>query len=378
MNNFQLRPYLLLAFYIFFITPVCAQGSQIVVSDWVAKPSDSALTKPLLYVDFWATWCGPCISAMPHTGYLSDKYGDEVLFLYLSDEPSGKVAAFMKKRDLIFFSAVDNSGENIDKYQIHSLPRSILFGPDGRILWSGRPSEMSFDKMQRYVTQFRGKKGREDRIVSIGSKKKTKSWETYEKKGQIVKYQVAIDAPNDFTLSDSAAYFSGSLSYILAAVKHLPLSQIQVALEGEPHIKLLMEGMEEGEIEPLLESFYKDVLKVEIVKKKRKEMVILLDPKSTENYFNKNMYDFGKGDNAYLVDDMTLIIDNATIAQMATALSDLMPYLFVYNGENKEIYDWNIHYKFQEMTFSQLKDELNFDLTEEERKIETYVLKKAR
>ena len=45
-------------------------------------------------VEFWATWCPPCIASMPHLSQLQNKYADSVQIISISDEPLEEVEGF--------------------------------------------------------------------------------------------------------------------------------------------------------------------------------------------------------------------------------------------------------------------------------------------
>lgn len=101
-------------------------------------------------LDFWGTWCGPCISEMKHLDPLYAKYrgrGFEVIGLniektdgrktdevYAKDEE--KVRAFLAKAGHQWLQATQRSIERfaLDVIQVNSYPTCILVGPDGRVI----------------------------------------------------------------------------------------------------------------------------------------------------------------------------------------------------------------------------------------------------
>lgn len=94
-------------------------------------------------VDFWASWCGPCIR---QTAVLKDIYNEykdkglEVLGVAVWDEPQATIDA-IKKHDLPWHSIIDAQTIPTDIYGITGIPCIILFGPDGTILSRDKQSD---------------------------------------------------------------------------------------------------------------------------------------------------------------------------------------------------------------------------------------------
>ena len=67
------------------------------------------LDKPLV-INYWATWCKPCIEEMPYFEEVNLKYKNEVNFLFVSDEEISKIANFNKRKkfNLFFVKAKEN------------------------------------------------------------------------------------------------------------------------------------------------------------------------------------------------------------------------------------------------------------------------------
>ena len=103
----------------------------------------------VVYLDFWASWCGPCIGEMPAAQKLHAALHDraaDVVFLNVSVDGSaanwqkGMTKHHVEGQNL--HSAGDWNSPALKAYGISSIPRYMIVGPDGRILdgEAARPS----------------------------------------------------------------------------------------------------------------------------------------------------------------------------------------------------------------------------------------------
>ena len=98
----------------------------------------------VIYVDFWASWCGPCIQALPASATLHEEYKDrEVAFVYLSiDEEAAQWVKAAEKHGLQLNSyRVDNKFRSrmLDELALQSIPRYLIFDKDGRLAHKNAP-----------------------------------------------------------------------------------------------------------------------------------------------------------------------------------------------------------------------------------------------
>ncbi len=94
-------------------------------------------------VDFWATWCGPCVSELPNVLAAYKKYHDkgfEIVGISL-DQDQAKLAAFLKNQGMTWAQFFDGNGwENklALKYGIMSIPATFLLDKEGTIIAKGQ------------------------------------------------------------------------------------------------------------------------------------------------------------------------------------------------------------------------------------------------
>ncbi len=87
--------------------------------------------KPVL-LDFWATWCPPCVESMPHLQNLHSEKG-EALHIYAINlrEERDKVQQFLKQHELDLPVLLDTQGQVGQQYHVRSIPQTVLIDAKG-------------------------------------------------------------------------------------------------------------------------------------------------------------------------------------------------------------------------------------------------------
>ena len=98
----------------------------------------SLLERGPVLLDFWATWCKPCIKAMPKLQEIHDKYAKRGLTVLgvNEDGPRGqnRVRPFLRSRKLTFPNVIDGDGSVMKRFQARAMPTTILVASDGEIV----------------------------------------------------------------------------------------------------------------------------------------------------------------------------------------------------------------------------------------------------
>ncbi|NTW57135.1 MAG: TlpA family protein disulfide reductase [Chlorobiaceae bacterium] len=90
----------------------------------------------VIYLDFWASWCGPCRQSFPWMNSMQEKYraqGLQVIGVNL-DAKNEDVQKFLSQLPAQFTVAFDSKGTTPGAYGVKGMPTSFLIGRDGKII----------------------------------------------------------------------------------------------------------------------------------------------------------------------------------------------------------------------------------------------------
>lgn len=116
-------------------------GKQIALSDFKGK---------VVYVDVWATWCGPCNREIPHMIKLEESYHNNPNIVFMSVSVDSrkdydKWKNMLKEKGMggIQLFAGERKDEIMKPYKINGIPRFMLFGKDGKVINADAPRPSS-------------------------------------------------------------------------------------------------------------------------------------------------------------------------------------------------------------------------------------------
>lgn len=95
----------------------------------------------VIFLNFWATWCGPCIKELPNIKNLWEDYKDEVVFLLISNEKPDRIKRFEKDKNTGLPFYYYNSGDIPDVYKHSLIPTTFILSKNGKIVKKTSGSE---------------------------------------------------------------------------------------------------------------------------------------------------------------------------------------------------------------------------------------------
>jgi len=100
-----------------------------------SKVSMSDLKGKIVVLDFWASWCPPCVESLPRLARLAREHEGAPLAVYAINvkEEKPTVQAFIRRIKVEMPILLDVYGDVAKSYRINSLPQTVLIAPDGKV-----------------------------------------------------------------------------------------------------------------------------------------------------------------------------------------------------------------------------------------------------
>lgn len=107
--------------------------------------------KPLL-LEFWATWCPPCRTSIPHLNEIHAKFKDRgLLVVGVTDEPNAVIRKFQKDVPMDYAVATDTGGRLNEKMGVSGIPQAFLVNKSGKIVWEGHPMKLRDEEIEKIL-----------------------------------------------------------------------------------------------------------------------------------------------------------------------------------------------------------------------------------
>lgn len=86
-------------------------------------------------LEFWATWCSPCIASIPHLNQLVESLNEaKFQFISIDDEETKDVQNFLTKKKMLGWVGVDASGNVFRQYGVEARPTTVILDGDGKVV----------------------------------------------------------------------------------------------------------------------------------------------------------------------------------------------------------------------------------------------------
>lgn len=116
-------------------------------ADW------KSLEGKVVVLEFWATWCGPCIVSLPHLNELAEKFKDKpVQFISVTNESRLVVERFLGQRQMRGWIGLDTDNSMIRDYGVGSIPHAVVVDKTGTVRAVTIPARLT----ERFLNELVG------------------------------------------------------------------------------------------------------------------------------------------------------------------------------------------------------------------------------
>lgn len=135
------------------------------VERWYNATAAPNLAGKLTVIDFWATWCGPCIQAIPHMNEIANAYPNDVTCVGVSDESwrnfeEGTLKKRLSKSNFKYPVGIDPQARMKNAFGISGIPHVAVISSDGVVRWQGHPMSLNPQTMNELINANRALVGK--------------------------------------------------------------------------------------------------------------------------------------------------------------------------------------------------------------------------
>lgn len=313
----------------------------------------------LYFIDFWATWCVPCGHASKYLENLQSQFPNQFYVLSLSQENGDLVNRFIQKHPTKLAVAIDYEGEFFKENDVRSLPYGILLNATGEKLWEGHPANFKPYLLKQFLK-------RESDSIHVNDFFYLDSYEGFNVNDEISPisdFEYSEIENREFRIITSKDYIEieGSLQDILSYTLQVYKAQIEVPGALNRNYKVSFK-MNTKSYKHKTKTICK-ALGISLLETSKNGEVCVLDIQEPK-FWGTEQINWGSNNQQYLIGDSEFLADNVSVYDMAYTLSQLLekPVLFKNQNVDDSLHDWQIHYKYFELMYSNLLDDYGIEI----------------
>lgn len=110
---------------------------QLELENWINSGAYTLedLKGKIVVLDFWATWCGPCINSIPKNNAIAQKYKDDVIIIGIcAKKGSARMKDMVKEHNIQYPTAIDKGDRTNDAYRANGYPDYYVIDRSGKLI----------------------------------------------------------------------------------------------------------------------------------------------------------------------------------------------------------------------------------------------------
>lgn len=130
------------------------KAPKVNITDYILNiPNDKNIENKYIILEFWATWCAPCLGAVPHLNELQNKFKNrkDLYFFSLTYEKPDKIKRTLEKVEFKTIVVSDQTKKTEASFNVEGIPHTVLIDNKGIIKWIGEPNELNTSMIENLL-----------------------------------------------------------------------------------------------------------------------------------------------------------------------------------------------------------------------------------
>ncbi len=124
--------------------PPLLQATDLLQAPAGVKMNAESVRGKVVILEFWATWCGPCVASISHLNELAEKFQNKpVQFIAITAENRATVERFLTKRPIKAWVALDTNNAMSKAYGVTAIPHTVVLDMEGKVAAIAFPESLT-------------------------------------------------------------------------------------------------------------------------------------------------------------------------------------------------------------------------------------------
>ncbi len=334
----------------------------------------------LILIDFWATWCMPCVPATRQLEILQESVSDKMYIVSMTDERADIVSKYLVKKPIKLAVYSDVSKNTIHRFNIQSRPYAVLLDYTGKVLWTGKPSDLTLAQIDKFHSKITGQNRKKITEIFEVLPLELKPKEIIVKEVVAInsfKFEIDNNCIQAVSSSTNNIQYCGLLSKIVS--ENLGISEFQIDSNewtSQKYQLTISKDMKDSIDKILLINHMLRSLNLRLDKKAKTLAVKELKIMDRNMLWDTSQMNWGLGSPKFLIGTSRLQADNITIQELTVILSQLTRDKYIYTGTDKILYDWDFTYVINTLMKEELESSFGIKISETNKEMDTYSISK--
>lgn len=347
--------------------------------------SPAQIGDKFILIDFWATWCKPCIQTHPLLENLYAVFKDRITVIGVSNETESILETFAQKHNTKIPLATDYKGFTHEKYNVKAIPASFLLDPTGNIIWSGHPTELNVSKLSKLIALHKNKKPRSDKIWLAPPKKKveleknTLSAPVFLNNRKTIVVQKSKQAKMfGLITNEQSIIIEGPIHEVWSYLMCIPkesYSYINAHWNHSYRIEIIDYNLDEDGLKEIAASII-DHMGLDYTQEIKQQSAVELKLVDHSKLWDPDVFQYSEFPrfSSFMEGEDFFEGDNMSIQRLSFHLSNSYGIHIMSNSFSKSIHDWSLELGSLEELSNQLVTEYGVKLSEAQKDITSYKL----